>query len=163
VNPYAVKYGLARACGFSVLALGLWTAYWLHRNRKLFDGELGRGRDDAVFHTVGFFVPILNVFVIYWLYRDLDELRLRAGLSGIPVAAYVVGAVFAAPVVYIIALGQVNEYWDVRTGGAAVEAPVTIGEKAVLAVGAAWWLLSIAWLVVVILSFFEVGPLTEVV
>jgi hypothetical protein len=163
VNPYAVKYGYPRACGFGVLSLGLWAAYWLHRNRKLFDGELGRGRDDALFHAIGHFVPILNVFVDYWLYRDLDELRRRVGLRGIPVAAYVVGAIFAFPVVYLIALAQVNEFWDVRTGGAAVEAPVTRGEKAVLAAGAAWWLLTIAWLILVVLYFFEVGPLTEVV
>ena len=163
MSPYAVKYGLGRAWGYSVITYGLWPAYWLHRNRRLFDGELGQGRDDAAFHTVGMFVPILNVFVLYWLYRDLDELRRRAGLSGIPVPGYVVGAVFAAPVVYSIALGQVNEFWDARTAGLATEAPRTTAETVLLVIGAVWWLLSILWFAILILSFFDVGPLADVV
>jgi hypothetical protein len=163
VNPYAVKYSLGRACGFSVLTSSLWTGFWLHRTRRLFDGELARGRDDAAFHTVGLFVPVLNIFVIYWIYRDLDELRRRAGLRGIPVAGYVVGAIFAAPVVYSIALGQFNEYWDARTQGLATEAEISTPERALVALGAAWWLLSIVWMVLVVLSFFEVGPLHQVI
>jgi hypothetical protein len=91
VSPYAVKYGLGRAWGYSVISSGVWPPYWLHRNRRLFDGELGRGRDDAAFHTVGLFVPVL------------------------------------------------------------------------LAIGAVGWLLSILWFVLLILSFFDVGPLADVV
>ena len=151
MNPYGVKYSLGRAWGFSALSCGLWPAYWLHRARKLFDGELGHGRDDAVFHTVGMFVPVLNFFVVYWLYRDLDELRRRAGLAGIPATGYVVGAIFALPVIYSIALGKVNEFWDARTQGLATDAPVTGPEKAVLAVGAALWLLYVASIVLVLL------------
>jgi hypothetical protein len=155
LNPYAVKYGLGRAWGFSVLSFGAWTGYWLYRQRKLFDGELGQGRDDAVFHTIGLFVPILNVFVVYWFYRDFDELRGRAGLSGIPVAVYVILAVFAAPIMYSIALGQVNELWDTRTQGHAVDAPVTTVEKVLIGIGIGIWALYL--LVIVLLIAFAVG------
>ena len=157
MNPYAVKYSLGRAWGFSVLTSGLWPAYWLHRARKLFDGELGHGRDDAVFHTVGMFVPVLNVFVVYWLYRDLDALRRNAGLAGIPVPGYVVGAVFAAPVVYSIALGKVNEYWDVRTRGCATDAPVAKTEKVLAAAAVGWWAFVIFFTVVVLILTLAVG------
>ena len=92
---------------------------------------------------------MLNIFVIYWLYRDLDELRLRIGLPGVPVAGYVVGGLLIQPILYSIALGKVNEYWDVRTQGLATEAPTRGGEKAVLAVGAAIWIL---WLLLLILG-----------
>lgn len=149
MNPYAVKYSLGRAWGFSAVSLGGWTVYWLYVTRRLLDGELGRGRDDALFHTLGYLVPVLNIFVIYWLYRDLDELRLRIGLPGVPVAGYVVGGLLIQPILYSIALGKVNEYWDVRTQGLATEAPTRGGEKAVLAVGAAIWIL---WLLLLILG-----------
>jgi hypothetical protein len=155
LNPYAVKYGLGRAWGFSVLSFGGWTGYWLYRQRKLFDGELAQGRDDAVFHSVGLFVPVLNVFVIYWLYRDLDELRRRAGLSGIPLALYVIGAVFLAPVIYSVALAQVNELWDVRTQGHAVDAPVTTVEKVLIGIGIGLWALYL--LVIVVLIAVAIG------
>jgi hypothetical protein len=152
VNPYAVKYSLGRAWGYSVLSFFLWPSYWLYMNRRLLDGETGRGRDDALLHTVGVFVPVLNVFVLYWLYRDLDEVRRRIGLPGLPVVGYVVGGIFAAPILYSIALGKVNEYWDVRTQGLATEAPTATTEKVVLALGAAVWLLwALSILLVVLL------------
>jgi hypothetical protein len=136
---------------YSLVSYGLWPGYWFYVNRRLFDGETGRGRNDALLHTLGLFVPILNVFILYWMYRDLDELRRRSGLPGLPVAGYVVGAVFAAPILYSIALGKVNEYWDARTQGMATESPTAGAEKAVLAVGAALWLLMVLWLVLVAL------------
>ena len=151
MNPYAVKYRLGRAWGYSVLSFGAWPGYWLYMTRKLFDGEAGRGRDDAIFHTVGLFVPVLNVFVVYWLYRDLSELRRRAGLSDLPVTGYVVGAVFVQPILYSIALGKVNEFWDVRTQGLAVEAPTSRAEKVILGVGAGFWILSVLWVIAVAL------------
>ena len=163
MNPYAVKYGLGRAWGFTLLSFGLWTAFWLHRTRKLFDGELGHGRDDAVFHTVGMFVPVLNVFVVYWLYRDLDALRVRAGLPGIEVTGYVIGAVFLAPVVYSLILGKFNEFWDVRTQGLATEAAVTTPEKVLMAGGVGLWLLNLVWFLLIILWFFGIGPLEQVI
>jgi hypothetical protein len=154
VNPYAVKYGLGRAWGYSVLSYGAWPFYWFYGNRKLLDGETARGRDDALLHTLGLCVPVLNGFILYWLYRDLDELRRRAGLAGLPVGWYVAGGLFAAPILYSIALGSVNEFWDARTQGLATEAPTTSVEKAVVAVGASMWLLvalSVALLLVLLI------------
>ena len=151
MNPYAVKYGLGRAWVSSMLSVGLWTGYWFYVNRRLFDGETGRGRDDAVIHTLGLYVPVLNVFILYWLFRDLSELRRRIGLSELPVPAYVVGGVFLQPVLYSIALGKVNEFWDMRTQGLATEAPTPGVEKAVIAVGAAFWILCVLWLMLFVL------------
>ena len=151
MNPYAVKYSLGRAWLYSMLSVGLWTAYWFYVTRKLFDGETGRGRDDAVLHTLGLYVPVLNVLILYWLYRDLSELRQRVGLEALAVPAYVLGGVFLAPVLYSIALGKVNEFWDVRTQGLATEAPTPGAEKAVVAVGASFWVLCVLWLVLFVL------------
>lgn len=154
MNPYSVKYGLGRAWGYSVLSLGAWPFYWLYVNRRLLDGETARGRDDALLHTLGLLVPVLNGFILYWLYRDIDELRRRAGLVGLPVGAYVAGGILAAPILYSIALGRVNEFWDARTLGLATEARTTTAEKAVIAVGASMWVLttlSVALLVVLLI------------
>ena len=155
VNLYAVKYSLGRAWMYSMLSFGLWTAYWFYVTRRLFDGETGRGRDDAILHTLGLYVPVLNVFILYWLYRDLSELRRRLGLSELPVPGYVVGGVFVPPVLYSIALGKVNEFWDARTQGLATEAPTPGVEKAVIAVGATFWLLIVLFgiLLALLLAF----------
>jgi hypothetical protein len=163
VNPYAVRYDLARAWGYTLLSGGLWLIYWFHRNRRLLDGELARGRDDAVVHSIGLFVPIWNVFVLLWLYRDLDELRRWYGLPELPVAAYVVGGALAPAIAYSIALGRVNEFWDVRTQGLAVEAPTSAAEKVLLGVGAFLWFLWLVWFAVLVAFSFESGPLPDVV
>jgi hypothetical protein len=158
VNPYAVKYDLGRAWGYSLVSFGTWTFYWFYVTRRLLDGEVGRGRDDALLHTLGLLVPVLNAFVLYWLYRDLDEVRRRAGVPGLSVAGYVAGGIVAAPIIYSIALGKVNEFWDVRTQGLATEAPVTGGEKAIVVVGAALWILwalSLVLLLVLLIAFGE--------
>jgi hypothetical protein len=151
-EAYAVKRGLGRAWGFSLASFGVWGYWWFYVHRKLIDGEKGEGRDDAVLHTVGLFVPILNFFVLYWLWRDISQLRARVGLSDFSAGAYLVGAVFLAPVMYSIVLVKLNEYWDARTQGLATEAPVTTGEKVAIAIGAALlvlWLLFVVLLIVV--------------
>jgi hypothetical protein len=153
VNPYAVKYGLGRAWGYTALSLGGWLIYWFHRTRKLFDGELARGRDDALLHSVGLLVPVLNIFILYWLYRDLDELRRWHGLPELPVGAYVAGGALFPWVMYSIALGKVNEFWDVRTQGLARDAETARAEKVLLGVGAVIWLLSLGWLAFLVVFF----------
>jgi hypothetical protein len=147
-EAYAVKRGVGRCIGFSALSFGGWLFYWLYTYRRLLDGELGRGRDDAVLHTVGYLVPILNVFIVYWLWRDLSELRVRVGLRDFPVAGYTVGAIFLAPVFFSLVSPLMNEYWDVRLQGWAQEAPVTTIEKVIVGIGVAIWAL---WLLLFLL------------
>jgi len=59
---------------------------------------MGLQRDEATLHTLGLLVPILNFFIIFWLWRDLNALRERFGLSEFPAVAYLVGSTFIAPV-----------------------------------------------------------------
>ena len=132
---YGVKFSQRRAWGLSIMTCGVWAAWWLHATRRRLDSELGEGRDDALTHSLLYFVPVANLFVIYWLWRDLDFLRRRAALEPMPVAGYVLGAVFLAPVFFAIALNRYNEYWDSRLQGRALDAPVTTGEQVAIAVG----------------------------
>jgi hypothetical protein len=148
-DAYAVKRGLGRVWGFSILSFGIYGFYWFHVTRKQLDGELGQGRDDATLHTVGLVVPILNYFILFWLWRDLSALRERIGQSGFPAGGYVAGAIFLAPVFYSLVLVKLNEYWDARTQGLATDAPVTTGEKVAVGIGAAFWVL---WVLIIVLS-----------
>lgn len=146
-ESWAVKRSLGRCWGFSILSFGLWTYFWFHNYRKLLDGELGQGRDDALLHTFGLLVPILNFFIIYWFWRDLDILRRRAGLSEFPVAGFLVGSIFLAPVFYSLVNQKLNEYWDIRSQGHATDAPVTTREKVFVGIGLALFLLYVAFII----------------
>ena len=104
-------------------------------------------------HSIGLVVPVWNIFVLYWLYRDLDDLRRWNGLPGLEIALYTIGGALAPVVTYSMALGKFNELWDRRTHGLAVEASVTRGETAVLAAGVVLWLLYAGWIAALV--FFE--------
>ena len=140
-GTYGVKFSQRRAWGLSIITFGVWSVWWLHATRQRFDAELANGRDDALKHSLLYFVPVANYFVIYWLWRDLDILRRRVGLPSMPVLGYVLGAVLLAPVFFTIVLNRYNEYWDVRLEGGALPAPVTTSEKIAIALGVVVFLL----------------------
>ena len=142
VEAWGVKRSMGRCWGFTLLSFGIYAPYWLYVTRGLLDRELQHGRDDAALHTVGYFVPILNYFIVYWLWRDVDRLRRSIGLPPFEVGLFVgLTVIGGAPITYSLVLNKLNEYWDHRSLGWAADAPVTTGEKLVVAAGAAFWLL----------------------
>jgi hypothetical protein len=150
----AIKRGVGRVIGFSILSFGIYTYYWFFVTRKQLNGELG-STDDPGLYTAGLLVPVLNIVVTYWLWRDISLLRQRVGLPEFNVVLWIVLAMFvpfAALIVYPMVVNRLNEYWDVRTGGAAVTAPVTRGEKIVLGVGVAFWVIFLLIIVVAIVA-----------
>ncbi len=151
MESWAVKRPGGRCWGFSLASFGLWNYFWFFTYRRLLDGELGDGRDDAVLHTLGLLVPVLNFFVVYWLWRDLNLLRRNVGLAPFPDVAYVAGSIFLAPVFFTLANTHLNEYWDARSRGHATDAPATTIEKVVIAVGALFWLLLVLLIALTIL------------
>jgi len=157
VDTYGVKFSQRRAWGLSVATWGVWAVWWLHATRKRFDAELADGRDDALKHTLLYFVPIANYFVIYWLWRDLNVLRQRVGIPPFPVAGYVLGAILLAPVFFTLALNRYNEYWDARFAGQAVDAPFTVGEKVSVALGIVLFLLYLVLFALLIVTLVLVS------
>ena len=150
-DEVAVKRGLGRTWAFVLVNAGLNAYYWFFVTRRQLDAELADDRDDAILHTAGLSVPGLNLVIVHWLWRDLNHLRTRVGLASFSEIPYLVGSVFLAPLFYSLVLLSLNEYWDVRTEGRAVNAPVTTGEMIVLAVGAVFLALWLLLLLVVIL------------
>lgn len=154
VDTYGVKFSHKRAWGLTIATAGVWSGWWLHTARRRLDAELGDGRDDALLHTVLYFVPIANYFVLYWLWRDLDVLRQRVGLKPMRVAGYVLGAIPLVPVFFGMVLNRYNEYWDARFEGQAVDAPVGTGEKVAIALG-----LVVSFLCVVLFALLIIAVL----
>ena len=157
VDSYGVKFSQKRAWVLSIVTSGVWSAWWLFSARTRFDAELADGRDDALKHTLFLCVPILNLFVVLWLWRDLSVLRQRVGLSRIPLTGYMVGAVLLAPVSFTLALNRYNEYWDARFQGHALDAPSTTGEKVSIALGVVVSLLNVVLIALVVLLVLVVA------
>lgn len=152
VGELAIKRGVGRVIGFTFLSPFLYTYYWFFVTRKQLNSELG-STDDAGLYTAGLLVPILNIIITYWLWRDISALRQRVGLPEFNVILWLVLSAFvpfAALVFYPMVVNQLNEYWDTRTHGAAVTAPFSTGEKIVVGIGAAFWALIVVGIVIVI-------------
>ena len=89
--------------------------------------------------------------ITYWLWRDINRLRARAGLSEFSIPLYLVLSILGLAVIfYALVVYHLNEYWDRRTGGRRRTRVVTRNEKLVIAAGALLWVLWAASIVVVI-------------
>ncbi len=149
-EPLAIKRSVVRALGFGVLSFGLYNFYWFNVTRKEVSRELGTD-DDAALQTAGLLVPVLNWVITYWLWRDINRLRARAGLSEFSIPLYLVLSILGLAVIfYALVVYHLNEYWDRRTGGRATDAVVTRNEKLVVAAGALLWVLWLVAIVVII-------------
>jgi hypothetical protein len=123
----AIKRSVVRCLLCWAASFGVYGFYWFHQYRRRISAELGR-TDDAGLHTAGLLVPFLNFYLVYLLWRDIGEARVRVGLSDVPAGAYLAASILIAPVIYGIMATRLNEYWDRRTGGAATDAPFSRGE-----------------------------------
>jgi hypothetical protein len=150
-QPLAIKRSVVRVVALYLVSFGLYHFYWFYVTRQEVSRELGTD-DDAALQTAGLLVPILNWFIIYWLWRDINRCRAWAGLSEFLWPLYLILSILGLSFIFFpLVVSHLNEYWDTRTGGQATNAPVTRNEKIVVAVGALLWLLTIAGVVIAII------------
>jgi hypothetical protein len=129
-----LKWPLGRVWPITILSGGLYGFYWFGLTRQQVSQELGRDDDRPGLQTIGLIVPLLNLYIVYRLWRDVDRLRQAAGLAPMPVGAWLAVSaipgvsIVGAPYAYTKVLLAVNEYWDRRTGGTAGELKFTISE-----------------------------------
>lgn len=150
-QSFAIKRGAGRVIGLYLLSFGLYHFYWFYVTRKELSRELATD-DDAGLQTAGLLVPILNWFIIYWLWRDINRCRTWVGLSEFSIPLYLILSIIGlSPVFFALVVTHLNEYWDWRSGGQATNAPVTRNEKIVVALGALLWVLSVLAFVIAII------------
>jgi hypothetical protein len=146
VEGWAVKRGIVRV----VLLIfgGTYLFYWFYKTRPKVTAELGT-YDNVGAQTWGLLVPILNYFILYWLLRDIFEVRRRIGMATDvePVIMLVIW-IFVSPVGIGLSQQQLNEYWDYRSQGYATDVPLTVTE---VVVGFAFWIVYFAIIIIVII------------
>jgi len=148
VEGWAVKRSVVRV----VLLLfgGTYIFYWFYKTRPKVTAELGT-HDNVTGQTWGLLVPILNWFIIYWLLRDIAEVRRRMGMpNDLDAVVMLVIWIFVSPAGIGLTQNQLNEYWDRRSNGYATDAPLTFAE--VLAAVALWIVFLLLTIIVVIIA-----------
>jgi hypothetical protein len=146
VEGWAVKRSVVRV----VLLLfgGTYIFYWFYKTRPKVTAELGT-HDNVTGQTWGLLVPILNWFIIYWLLRDIAEVRRRMGMpNDLDAVVMLVIWIFVSPAGIGLSQNQLNEYWDRRSNGYATDAPLTFAE---VIAGVALWIFFILLTVIIVI------------
>jgi len=132
--PEAVKRSVTREALCAIVSIGAYHFWWFYAYRRLISRELGTF-DRAGWQTAGLAVPILNIFILYWIWRDINTLVRQTGDAGFAAGWFVAASVVpyvnyvGAPVCFCLVGAKLNEYWDKRAGGRAADAAWTTGEK----------------------------------
>lgn len=132
-----LKWPVGRVSAFWIVSLGFYGYYWFGVARQHVSQALRKGDDHPGWQTLGMAIPVVNVGLTYVLWRDVDRLRRSVGLESIPVVPYLVIALVplvGQAIAYTRVLGALNEYWDARTDGRAVEMPASRWEYGAVAV-----------------------------
>jgi hypothetical protein len=87
-NDLAVKRSVLRVIGLNFITNGIYHFYWFYVTRQRLT-SLVNGKDQVGLQTVGLIVPILNAFILYWLYRDINKARAAQKLDQFPAGLYV--------------------------------------------------------------------------
>ena len=148
VEAWAVKRGVVRVV--ILIFGGTYLFWWFYKTRPKVTGELGT-YDNVTAQTWGLLVPILNYFIIYWLLRDIAEMRRRLGMpNDMDAIVMLVIWIFVSPAGIGLSQNQLNEYWDLRSNGYATEDPITVTE--VLAAFALWIFVLVLTIVIVVIA-----------
>ncbi len=88
------KYSVIRIFALSSVSM-FYPLYWFYVSRRNASTELGT-TDQTGLQTLGLLVPVLNLFIVYWLCRDVAKLRAQAGLPAFSAKTYVLAPLLAA-------------------------------------------------------------------
>lgn len=101
-----IKRSVLRVIGLSLITSGLYNFYWFFVTKNQLKREL-KNEQHVGWQTVGLVVPILNWFVIYWLYRDINRSRVTQKLGEFPAVWYVVIPIILIALAFLIGAGAI--------------------------------------------------------
>lgn len=147
----AVLRSLGRCFGLTLISGGLWAFAWIYHTAKEVSPRVGENAN-AGGRTVGFIVPILNWFVLYWSWRDIDTYAKRSGSQDFPVVLFLILGIIISPlmlVFYFIVQSRLNAAHVAATGGAATKAPMYKADWIAVILGVLAWVVGILLIILV--------------
>lgn len=144
---WRVKRSWVRVLVLNLVSLGFYSVYWFYQVRKQIFTEQKNSSSSAGLHTLGLVVPILNWFILYWLYKDLAVIAKQQGREVSALLLFLL-TFFVGAIGQILAQEELNKYWDAKSGGKATAAKVTAAEVIVSLLGAFFFIFFIVAIVV---------------
>jgi hypothetical protein len=109
-----------------IVSFGLWAFAWIYHTADEVSPAAGEQASPPL-RMVGFLIPLVNIFVLFLSWRDIDNFLKKYGARDFHVVLFLLLTIFipfAAIFTYIIVQGRLNKGWEVATGGQATEAPM---------------------------------------
>lgn len=131
--------------GWLLLSFGLWGFAWIYNNLTEI-GTAMRKDTNATLKTVLFLIPIVNLFVLYFVWKDVEEFVEGTGEQGFSVILYTLLTIFipfAAIFTYVSVQNKLNAAWMRATSGAAQKAELGTFGLVTVIIGVLFWIMYI--------------------
>jgi hypothetical protein len=135
---------VGRCVALLILSWGLWGFAWVYHTTKEVSPRVNRPESPSK-RTWMYLVPILNLFVIYWCWRDIEEYTKRARVQTFDLLLWFILTIVISPVAfysYPMVQSRLNEAHLAATNGQAQNAPMEAIDWIMLAVG---WVFFLLW------------------
>jgi hypothetical protein len=145
---------VGRCVALLILSWGFWGFAWVYHTTKEVSPRVNRPTSPAT-RALMYAVPILNLFVIYWCWRDIEEYTKRARAQSFDLLLWFLLTVLLSVVAvysYPMVQSRLNDAHRSATNGAAQDAPMQPLDWIMIAVGWVFFLLWLGFIVVVIIA-----------
>ncbi len=122
----AVIRSVGKCILLTLVSFGLWSFAWIYHTAKEVSPAAGEESSPAL-RTFGWVIPIVNYFVLWLSWRDVENFLKKNDSRDFPLVVYFILTIlipFVAIFTYISVQGRLNDGWRKATGGQATDAPL---------------------------------------
>ncbi len=145
----AVIRSVGRCILLTIVSFGLWAFAWIYHTADEVSPAAGEEASPPL-RMIGFLIPLVNIFVLFLCWRDIDNFLKKNGAKDFHVVLFLLLTIFipfAGIFTYIIVQNRLNAGWETATGGAATDAPMQTID---------WVFLLAGWVVIGLAIIFAV-------
>jgi hypothetical protein len=141
---------VGRCIALLILSWGFWGFAWVYHTTKDVSPRVNRPTSPAA-RAWMYAVPILNLFVLYWCWRDIEEYTKRSRAQSFDLLLWFLLSIlvgFVALYSYPMVQSRLNDAHRAATNGTAENAPMKSIDWIMIAVG---WAFMLLWIVFIVL------------
>ena len=143
-QQFATRRSVGKCILLLIVSGGLWGLAWVyHTGKEVAQQGLGKSDASPGLRAFGFLIPIVNYFVLYFSWRDIEHFCKEKGTRDFPLVLYFILTIiipFVAIFTYISVQGKMNDAWDAAAGGQAAEAPMETIDWVTVGIGILLWI-----------------------